>query len=107
MGGENSVDRPGTRLISDVNTHADPIVRYSQPPFGRDIGRSLAEEDANIDVREVRSVPSKIDEHRGQAITAVISMSAPLDGEGERGGQSQSRWVGLYTTNIRGGSMQG
>ena len=48
MGGENSVDRPGTRLISDANTHADPIVRYSQPPFGRDIGHSLAEEDANI-----------------------------------------------------------
>ena len=94
MGGANSVDRPGTTHPTSIaNTYADPIVRSSRPPLNGELV-------ANMDIREVSSAPSKVDEHRGQATTAVNSVLATFHVENEQGDQSHERRERYRPTSI-------
>ena len=83
MGGANSVSLPGTHLISDANTHTDPIVRSSKSS----LSGKLVVEDANTNLREDSSAPMKIDEDRGHATTIANSVLASLGSDSEHGDQ--------------------
>jgi len=83
MGGANSVSLPGTHLISDANTHTDPIVRSSKSS----LSGKLVVEDANMNLREDSSAPIKIDEDRGHATTVANSVLASLGSDSEHGDQ--------------------
>ena len=87
MGGANSVSLPGTHLISDANTHTDPIVRSSKSS----LSGKLVVEDANMNLREDSSAPTKIDEDRGHATTVANSVLASLGSDSEHGDQFHER----------------
>jgi len=87
MGGANSVSMPGTHSNSVANTHTDPIVRSSKSS----LNGKLVVEDANMNVREVSSAPSIIDEDRGLATTAANSVLASLHSDSEHGDQFYER----------------
>ena len=87
MGGANSVSMPGTHSNSDANTHTDPIVRSSKSS----LSGKLVVEDANMNVREVSSAPSKIHEDRGHATTVANSVLASFGSESEHGDQFHER----------------